>query len=104
MFARRSPAFASAVLMLLSLSVLRADVTLRYKTEIKPNPGLSAQMTQGFNGAAQETVLRLKGGKGFSTATGFNQILDFTTKEITVLDTAGKRYAKLPYDQFVSEL
>jgi TonB family protein len=104
MSARRSPAFASAVLMLLPLFVLRADVTLRYKTEIKPNSGLSAQMTQGFTAAAQEMVLRLKGGKGFSQAAGFSHILDFTTKEITVLDTAGKRYAKLPYDQLASEL
>jgi TonB family protein len=89
---------------MLPLSALRADVTLRYKVEIKPNPGLTAPNTQGLNTAAQEMVLRLKNGKGFSQAAGFSHILDFTTKEVTYLDTAGKRYAKLPYDQLVNEL
>jgi hypothetical protein len=35
---------------------------------------------------------------------GFNSIIDFTTKQITVLDTAGKRYAKLTSDQFGEEM
>jgi len=109
MFARRSPVFASAFLMLLPLSVLRADVTLRYKVEVRLNPTLPAQMaagvTQGLGSVqSREIVLRLKGGKGFSEYTAFSSILDFTTKEITYLDTAGKRYAKLAYGQYLDEV
>jgi hypothetical protein len=94
--------FASIFPLALTLSVAHADVTIRYKMEIKTNSALPAQMAAGA--LPQETVLRLKGGKGFSTSMGFNSIIDFTTREITLLDTAGKRYAKLPYDQYGEEV
>jgi TonB family protein len=95
--------------MLLPLFVLRADVTLRYKVEVKMNPTPPAQMTaastQGLGSAVpREMVLRFRGGKGFYESTGLIRITDFTTKEITCLDTAGKRYAKLAYSQFVDEM
>ena len=98
----RFRAFASVFLVPLTLSVVHADVTLRYKMEVKMNPALPAQMAAGA--MPQESVLRLKDGKGFSTSMGYNSIIDFTTKEITLLDTAGKRYAKLTYDQFGEEM
>jgi TonB family protein len=104
MFARGSPVFASVVLMLLPLSVLRADVTLRYKTEIKMNPTLpqvAAVVKTGADAMPRETAVRLKNGKGFQMSAGPNWITDFTAKEVTCVDTAGKRYAKLAYDQFV---
>jgi hypothetical protein len=97
----RFRALASIFPLALTLSVAHADVTIRYKMEIKTNSALPAQMARVM---PQETVLRLKGGKGFSTSMGFNSIIDFTTKEITLLDTAGKRYAKLPYDQYGEEM
>ena len=105
----RFRAFAFVFLMPLALSVVRADVTLRYKMEVKTNPALPAQMAAGAGkGMAAsmpaETVLRLKGGKGFSTWMGFSSIVDFSTKEITILDTAGKRYAKTTSDQFGEEM
>jgi hypothetical protein len=80
--------------------LLHADVTLRFKTETKMNPNLPAAMSAGIGAAMQqEIVLQLKGGKGYSTAAGFNSITDFTTQEITLLDSAGGRYAKLKADQ-----
>lgn len=97
----RFRAFASIFPLALTLSVAHADVTLRYKMETKTNSALPAQMARVM---PQGTLLRLKGGKGFSTSMGFNSIIDFTTKEITLLDTAGKRYAKLPYDQYGEEV
>jgi hypothetical protein len=93
--------FASIFPLALTLSVAHADVTLRYKMEIKTNSALPAQIARVM---PQEIVLRLKGGKGFSTSMGFNSIIDFTTKEMTLLDPAGKRYAKLPYDQYGEEV
>ena len=95
-------AFASVFLMSLTLSVVHADVTLRYKMEVKANPALPAQMAA--RALPQESLLRLKGGKGFSSSMGFNSIVDFATKETTILDTATKRYAKLTYDQFAQEM
>jgi hypothetical protein len=88
--------------MPLTLSVVRADVTLRYKMEVKTNAALPARMAAGA--MSQESLLRLKGGKGFSAAMGVDSIVDFTTKEITILDTATKRYAKMTSDQFAQEM
>lgn len=94
--------------ILLVLPVLHADVTLRYKTEIKMNPTLPAAMTAAMGGAdsviPQDRVLRLKDGKGFSTAAGYNSITDFTTQEITILDNATSRYAKLKASQLSGAL
>jgi hypothetical protein len=95
--------FASVFLIPLTLPLLHADVTLRYKTEIKMNPTLPAQMTAVMGGAdsiiPKDRVLQLKDGKGFSTAPGYNSITDFTTQEITLLDGITSRYAKLKASQ-----
>ena len=106
MIACRFRAFASALLVPLTLSVVYADVTVRYKMEVKMNPALPAGMAAGaMKALPQESVLRLKDGKGWSSAAlGYDSIVDFTTKEITLLDAAGKRYAKLTYDQFTEEM
>ncbi|HEV3200792.1 MAG TPA: energy transducer TonB [Bryobacteraceae bacterium] len=108
MIARRLN-LASLFLMPLTLSVLHADVTLRYKTDVTLNPALPAAMaeaaTKGIDSAiSREHVLRFKEGKGFSTSLGYDSITDFTTKEITFVDTAGKRYAKLKSDQVGQEM
>ena len=102
MTACRFRALASVFLMSLTLSVVHADVTLRYKMEVKLNPALPAQTAAGAT--SQESVVRLKGGKGFSTSMGYTAIIDFTTKQMTILDTAGKRYAKMTTDQFGEEM
>ena len=93
---------AFAILLPLTLSTMRGDVTLRYKMEVKPNPGLPARMAAGA--MSQESALRLKGGKGFSSSLGFNSIVDFAAKEVTILDTTTKRYAKMTSDQFAQEM
>jgi hypothetical protein len=90
------------------IPLLHADVTLRYKTEIKMNPTLPAAMTAAMGGAdaiiPQDRVLRLKDSKGFSTAAGYNSITDFTTQEITLLDASTSRYAKLKASQLAGAL
>jgi hypothetical protein len=102
--------FTSACLILLTSSVLRADVTLRSRMEVKMNSTLPTQLVaaamKGVEAtAAQEILLSFRNGKGFSSSSaGYNSITDFTTKEITFFDTAGKRYSKLKSDQFVEEM
>lgn len=97
---------ASLCLAPLALSVAHADVTVRYRMEFKMNPALPAPVAGVLNGSAlpQETVLRLKGGKGFSTSMGFDSIVDFATQEMIFLDQAGKRYAKMTSDQLGEEM
>jgi hypothetical protein len=88
---------------------LSADVTLRYKNEIKLNPSLPPQMAQqamkGMGAALPaETVLQLKEGKGYSGAGGFRTIVDFTSQKMTLLDPENKRYGTFAPDQLATEM
>jgi hypothetical protein len=98
---------AIQILALLTCSALRADVTARYKTEITTNPALSALSagaTQGIQAALpQETGFRLKNGKAVSSMYGFTTILDYSSKEMTIVDASMMRYAKMTYQQFLDE-
>jgi hypothetical protein len=105
----RSFCACAAFLLPLVLPVLHADVTLRYRTEVKMNPNMPAQVAEATMkkmdaAVPPETVLRFKGTKGFSTAMGYDTITDFSTKEITLLDGDARQYAKVKSDQFVEEL
>jgi hypothetical protein len=99
--------FAILVLASATLSTLLADVTARYETRMTMNPALAALaagLVKGADlGAPQETSLRLKGGKGFASSMGFTSTVDLSTKEITVLDAATTRYAKMTSEQFAHE-
>jgi len=95
---------------LASLTLLQADVTIRYKTDLKMNPTLPAAMTQQatqgmMNGAMPMNVtLQLKGGKGYSSAGVTTSIVDFTKQQITLLDTEGKRFATLGVNDFADQV
>jgi hypothetical protein len=92
----------------IALPALDADVTTRYNTEITINPAVSALAASAKKGAnwsaPQEMTLRLKGVKGFSSAMGVESIIDFGTKEMTILDPSSMRYAKMTSEQFADEL
>lgn len=94
---------------LLAIS-LHADVTLRYKTDVKMNPNLPAmiaqQATQGMmNGAMPTDIsMQLKGGKGYTAAGITTAIVDFTKQEITLLDKDGKRYATVGVNDFADQM
>jgi hypothetical protein len=94
---------------LLALS-LHADVTLRYKTDVKMNPNLppaiAQQATQGMmNGSLPTDIsMQLKGGKGYSSAGMLTAIVDFTKQEITLIDKDGKRYATVGVNNFADQM
>jgi hypothetical protein len=106
----KSRLLASLFLIPLTISVLHADVTLRYRMEVKMNPSLPAPLVaaamKGIESAApQDMALSFRNGKGYSSSSaGFNSFTDFTAGEVTLLDTAGKRYSKLKSDQFAASL
>ncbi len=95
------------LLTLLAIPVLNADVTVRYKMEIKVNPSLPAQMAQAMQGTSaslpKESSMQFKSGKGYSSA-GLNTLSDFAKQEITVLDPAGKKYGSIQFDKFGDEI
>jgi hypothetical protein len=94
---------------LLAIS-LHADVTIRYKTDVQMNsslpPAITQQATQGMmNGALPTNIsMQLKGGKGYSSAGIMTAIVDFTKKEITLLDKEGKRYATVGVNDLADQM
>jgi len=89
--------------LLTAVSWLHADVTLRYKTEVKLNPNLpsSMQPMSAIDAVVpHETIVQYKDGKGASSQGAMTSITDFATQELTILDHEGKRYSTLPYAQF----
>jgi hypothetical protein len=90
------------------MPALQADVTLRYKTEVKLNPALPAafaqQTTKGMAAAVPaETVLQLKDGKGYSSFGGYRSITDFQKQELTLIDAENRRFTTAPADRFLDE-
>jgi hypothetical protein len=106
---RHSRYVLASLTPLLPMAVLNADVTLKYKSEVKLNPTLppaiAQQATQGFNRALPpESILQIKGGKGLSSAMGITAIVDFAKQEITLVDKEGKRYATVPAAKIADEM
>jgi hypothetical protein len=104
-----SPRVLRPLWLLLALSPLCADVTLRYKSEVKLNSSLPPEMAaQAMKGMGEvlpsDTVLQLKEGKGYSSVQGLTSISDFMKQMITFVDASGKRYATLPVNQLATEM
>jgi hypothetical protein len=104
---RAAAAFiAGFILALCALPVSRADVTIRYQTEMKTIPAFQALVdtmakAQGANAGVS---VRMKGSKGYTTSGNFNQIFDFVKQEVTLLDPAHKSFAVLPVSQLADSL
>jgi hypothetical protein len=97
---------AGFIVALCALPVLRADVTIRYQTEMKTIPAFQALVdtmakAQGANAGVS---VRMKGNKGYTTSGKFNQIFDFVKQEVTLLDPAHKSFAVLPVSQLADSL
>jgi hypothetical protein len=103
------PQIQRAIVFLLAVSAGYADVTLRYKSEMKPNPGLPAQMLEqmakGIRASiAPETVLQIKGEKGYSTVGAFRSIVDMKAKRVTVMDPEKQQYGTGDIQQLTEEM
>jgi hypothetical protein len=101
--------FVAIALTLFAPPALRADVTLRYKMEVKVNPDLpdqfAEQMKKGLADAMSSgPTLQFSNGKGVSTFFAYSTINDFTRQMVTVLDLKGKRYATLSSGQLADEM
>jgi hypothetical protein len=93
-------------LLLCVAPMLRADATIRYKSDVQLAPFLPPEMLDQFNKAmksgmdAKSQVIRMKGGKAASVTGNFSSIVDFDKQEFTMLDGANKRAATVPAAKF----
>jgi len=99
----------AAIVPALALSIapgLRADVTLRYETELKPAAALQPMMGQFMKTvqAGSEQSVRMKGNKAYTTAGNWIEIFDFVKEEVTLIDPAHKTFATLPASQLADKM
>lgn len=87
----------ATLLAMAALPLLRADVTIRFKTEMKslapiPTPADTPQ------------VIRMKGNKGVSSDGTQITIIDFAKQEITLVDKAHRKFATIPASEYGSKM
>ena len=100
--------FRALVLAACAVAALRADVTMRYKTNVKLNPSLPAAMTQQAtkgmqNALPPEMVVQWKQGKGASAFGPFQSIVDVKKQQITLIDPGKKRVATATSQEILDE-
>jgi len=108
---RRPTCQSSALVLALVFSTLalRADVTVRYKIDYKFNASLPSAVTgpalrQMDSALPTETVMHLKGNKGYSTFGKITYLMDFAKQEVTLVDAAMRRFATVPMKDFADKL
>lgn len=87
---------------ILAGGLLQADVTARYHTTMQFSPLIPGmdQAMKGFSSAMPgDTVIRMKGTKGYTRFGRMEAIADYATQRYTVLDPAAKSYATAPMSQ-----
>lgn len=89
----------TAVLIVLSSAavLLRADVTIRYKTE------MLTPMTPAANRSGS-TVIHMKGNKGVTIADNQTTIVDFARQQVTIIDTVARKYATFPASEYGAKM
>jgi hypothetical protein len=95
--------------VLLAITPLFADVTVRYNTDFKMGPSLPAGVVNqvrnaGFGAFDGPAVIQIKGDKAYTRSGKFAFITDFATNQLTYVDTANMRYATVPAAEFASKL
>lgn len=94
----------SVVLLALAIApVLLADVTIRYQQEFKTGAALPGATGKAMM-PVQLSSIRIKGAKGYTDAGGFTMIMDFAKQELTLLDTANRKYATIAASQYSGKM
>jgi len=90
----------------LAMPALRADVTIRYQSELQPSAAFESMMGQFMKsvqaGSAQS--VQMKGSKAYTTTGNWIQIFDFVKEEVTLIDPAHKTFATLPVSQLADKM
>jgi len=115
--AKGSTMKSARILLLLSFALaavwiapaLRADVTVRYKTEVKMGAGAPPAITQQTAGVMKSavpatTVIQIKGTEGYSSNGNLTSLIDFAKQVITVVDPAHNQYATVYMKDYADQV
>jgi hypothetical protein len=85
---------------------LRADVTIRYRSEVTLPAALQpvAEKLLKPAQAGAEISVRMKGNKAYTTSGDWIQIFDFVKQEVTLINPAHKTFASLPVSRLSDEM
>ena len=103
---RRLSAVAAS-LLLFTPALASADVTVRFKNDVKASAlaGADQQGATPFKSAIPAvTSLRIKGGKAYTDAGPFGVLVNLTTQEVTLIDAAHKQFATTYLKDYMEEL
>jgi hypothetical protein len=97
-------------LVLCVIPAARADVTLRYTSDVQFASFLPSEVLDTFqksmkgNLTGGSQTIRMKGNKGYTSAGKVLFIVDFDKQELTMMDGENKRVAVLPAGQYSERL
>ena len=96
-------------LLLIATPALRADVTVRYKNDFKLGklipPNIAQQNLNEFkDNIVGLAVLQIKGGKMYSNFGRYAVVLDSSSQEVTLVDSAHKQFATTYFKDYLDEL
>jgi TonB family protein len=96
------------VITLLGASPAFGDLTVHSKVSFKGGAGVPAQLTQALTtamkAASAETVTQIHGEMSRTETLGRVKLIDFGRNQITILDTAGQRFATASVDEYTDTL
>jgi len=95
--------------LLICASLTRADVTVRYKNEVKMGAGAPPALTQQTSGVMQSvvpasTVIQIKGTKGYTNSRSLISLIDFQKQVITVIDPEHKQFATVYMKDYADQV
>ena len=104
-----SRAFSLIAVALLIAPTLSADVTLRYKNEIKVGAGAPAMMTQALSTTmksflSQSSTIQIKGTQAYITNGPYITVMDFAKQLMTLIDPAHKQYTTLYMKDYADQV
>jgi hypothetical protein len=106
---QRNCHLAICLALVAAVPSLHADVTLRYETRTTLNPSLPPQIAEVMMKSLSMTLPEMsaqqfRNGKLFYSQAKLNLIVDTAKREITMIDSLGRRYATVPADQYGSAI
>jgi hypothetical protein len=101
-FATRGVRPLLLLVSLLAAPALRADVTIRYKTDFKTGTMLPPNVQKAP--LPPVVTVQIKGDKGYSNAAFSASLIDFTKQEVTIIDAAHKLFATVAIKDYWGEL
>jgi hypothetical protein len=91
----------------IGLTSLSADVTVRYQNDLKMAsylPQQAQEQAKKSMPAGQGMFLQFKNGKAVSKFGNMTSVVDYASKQVTLIDTEHKSYATLPVSEFTDQM